>query len=69
MIKYWGTQDKLCDMCTGYKKNQQLYLDNKSALKGLFPEVEWKSQLICTKCAKREVGKKQWNEVKRSPNG
>jgi len=54
-------------MCAGYKMNQILYIDDKSMMKGLFPEIDWDSQLICTKCAIREVGKKQWKQVKRSP--
>ena len=63
MIKYFGKQSRMCDMCGVLKKNQQLYLDDKKLLRGLFPEVEWINQLICTKCAKRETGKK-WKEIK-----
>ena len=63
MIKYWGKQDKICDMCAGYKMNQHLYLDDKKTVRGLFPEFDWVNQLICTSCAKREVGKKEWGRV------
>ena len=64
-IEYKFRQYKECDMCrkAGY---HHLYLDNKSTMKRLFPEVDWEEQLICEKCAQREAGKRDWLKVKRT---
>ena len=45
------------------------YNNSKKTLEGLFPEVEWKDQIICEKCAKRETGNKYWKEIKRNKKG
>ena len=66
MIKYDGLRDEKCDMCGKYIGRKPMYIDNKKTMKGLFPEIDWKSQLICEPCAKRETGNKQWNKIKRS---
>ena len=50
-------------MCGKY--GNFIYKDDKSIMKSLFPEVNWKEQIICEPCAKRESGKKNWNKIKR----
>ena len=54
---------KVCEICCKY--GVHIYLDDKSAVNGLFPEVDWKEMHICEKCAKRETGSKHWKAVKR----
>lgn len=42
-----------------------MYKDDKSTMKSLFPEIDWKEQFVCDGCARRECGKKSWVKVKR----
>ena len=62
-IKYIGKLNRECEICTNYATH--IYLKDKSMLKRLFPEVEWKNMYICENCAKREHGKKGWKEIKK----
>ena len=62
-IKYIGKLNRKCEMCDNY--GTHMYLDDKDMVKGLFPEVDYKDLTICEKCAKREVGNKNWKLVKR----
>ena len=41
-----------------------MYLDDKGTMKRMFPEYKWEEQLICEKCAQRELGKKEWERIK-----
>ena len=63
MIQYLGRLQSKCDICSKY--GTFIYKDDKSTMRKLFPEIEWKEQNICENCAKRESGKKQWNKIKR----
>ena len=67
MIKYKFREYRKCDMCrkTDY---HHIYLDDKDTIKRMFPECDWKEQLICEKCAQRESGKREWLKVKRKIN-
>ena len=64
MIKYIGKMSKICEICCKY--GGHIYLDDKSTVKGLFPEVDWKETHICEKCAKRESPKNEWKEIRRN---
>ena len=50
-------------MCGKY--GNFMYKDDKNTVKKLFSEINWKEQIICEPCAKRESGKKYWGKVKR----
>ena len=63
MIKYLGRLAEICQMCGKY--SAFIYLDDKSSVRHMFPELEWEGQKICEPCAKREAGKKFWNQIKR----
>lgn len=52
-------------MC-GNSDYQHMYLDNKQIMKQLFPELNWKEQEICEKCAQRESGRKYWEKNRRN---
>ena len=64
MIKYIGTLNQKCDMCSKYTGKHAyqcvlLFCD-------LYPEDFNTDLIVCENCAKRETGKKKWSEVKRN---
>ena len=61
--KYLGKLNKICDMCG--KDSTYIYLLKRKWMKELFPELSFEDAMICEKCARREVGKKEWKHVKR----
>lgn len=63
MIKYLGRLQSNCEMCNKYQNTH--HYEHELFLKELYPK-DYKTKLcICEKCAKREVGKRQWNKIKR----
>ena len=63
-IKYKQREYKKCDMCCKYE-HHHIYIDDKSIMKKLFPEIEWEIMEICEPCAQRECGSKNFNQIKR----
>jgi hypothetical protein len=63
-IKYKQREYKKCDMCCKYGYHH-IYIDDKSIMKKLFPEIDWKTMEICEPCAQRESGLKKFNQIKR----
>jgi len=59
-IKYLGKSQFKCQMCDSFGREQYIAKPEIPAL------VDWKSLLLCKKCAKREFGSKKakaWKEM------
>ena len=67
VVSYLGALIHPCDMCKSFPNRHAYEYD--LLLKNLYPK-DYKTRLvICEKCAKREVGNKHWDSVKRSKTG